>query len=121
MKDYMHFSAGELKCKCGKCDGGQMDDNFMSKIVQLRIIFNKPIHIDSGFRCRAHNKAEDGSKNSAHMRGRAVDIRITPENKSKLLELAIHLGFKRLGFGKTFLHLDDMKESEGYYQGWWTY
>jgi class I fructose-bisphosphate aldolase len=35
MKDYQYFKAIELICKCGKCDGGNMDDNFMSKIVEL--------------------------------------------------------------------------------------
>lgn len=122
MKDYQFFKASELICKCGKCSGGVMDDNFMTKIVQLRINFNQPIHINSAYRCSEHNNSVSTTgKEGAHTRGRAVDIRIDGSNKTKLLQLAVHLGFIRMGFGKTFLHLDDMKESEGFPQVWWTY
>lgn len=40
----------------------------------LRKRFGKPIHINSGFRCKALNAAVGGALRSYHMQGRAVDI-----------------------------------------------
>ena len=45
-------------------------------LEQVRMIFGKPIHINSGYRCPALNKAVGGVRNSAHLAGFAADIRI---------------------------------------------
>lgn len=42
---------------------------------QVRSILGKPIHIDSGYRCPALNKAVGGAKDSAHLDGYAVDFK----------------------------------------------
>lgn len=44
----------------------------------LREHFGQPIKINSGFRCRALNKAVGGADNSYHLQGRAVDIPMKP-------------------------------------------
>jgi uncharacterized protein YcbK (DUF882 family) len=121
MKDYTYFKANELVCKCGECDGGSMNDKFMQKIDQLRLNYGKPLTINSGFRCVEYNKKVSDSTKSAHSLGRAVDIHVDTSSKLRILELAVYLGFKRIGFGKSFMHLDDMTEDEGYVQTWWTY
>ena len=40
----------------------------------IRVHFNKPIYISSGYRCKALNTAIGGAKNSQHMKGEALDI-----------------------------------------------
>lgn len=45
----------------------------------LRVHFNCPITIDSGYRSLALNKAVGGVKNSQHMTGEAADIHL-PDN-----------------------------------------
>lgn len=40
----------------------------------LREIYGKPIHVNSGYRCPALNKAVGGASNSGHMYGVAADI-----------------------------------------------
>lgn len=45
-------------------------------LEQVRMIFDKPVHINSGYRCPALNKVVGGVKNSAHLTGFAADIRI---------------------------------------------
>lgn len=40
----------------------------------LREIIDIPIYINSGYRCKALNKAVGGSNNSQHMKGLAADI-----------------------------------------------
>ena len=44
----------------------------------LREHFGVPIKINSGFRCKALNKAVGGAPNSYHTKGRAVDIPMKP-------------------------------------------
>ena len=43
-------------------------------LERIRSVLGKPIHIDSGFRSAKLNAAVGGSKNSAHMDGRAADF-----------------------------------------------
>lgn len=40
----------------------------------LREWYGKPIYINSGYRCKALNKAVGGARNSQHTKGQAVDF-----------------------------------------------
>ncbi|MBQ3959334.1 MAG: peptidase M15 [Muribaculaceae bacterium] len=42
----------------------------------LREAWGGPIHVNSGYRCRALNKAVGGAAGSQHMRGEAADITV---------------------------------------------
>lgn len=42
----------------------------------LREAWGGPIHVNSGYRCRALNKAVGGAAGSQHMRGAAADITV---------------------------------------------
>lgn len=43
-------------------------------LERIRSVLGYPIHVNSGYRCAALNKAIGGSKNSQHMTGNAADI-----------------------------------------------
>ncbi len=43
-------------------------------LEQVRALLGAPLHIDSGYRCPALNKAVGGAWNSAHLRGCAADF-----------------------------------------------
>lgn len=45
-------------------------------LEQVRTLFGLPVHINSGYRCPALNKAVGGVRHSAHLAGLAADIRI---------------------------------------------
>lgn len=56
----------------------------------VRDAVHMPIIVTSGYRCQRLNSLVGGVKNSAHMEGRAADIRIkhlTPKTRLKLYEL----------------------------------
>ena len=59
------------------------------KVLQpSREMYGKPIHITSGYRSPAVNKAVGGAKKSQHMRGEAADITVfTKEENKKLFEI----------------------------------
>lgn len=70
-----HFKVREFACR----DGSQVvfvDDYLVSILDILRNQVGKPVHINSGYRTPARNKAVGGTKYSYHMRGMAADIRI---------------------------------------------
>ena len=59
------------------------------KVLQpLRELHGAPIHVSSGFRSYAVNRAVGGARNSQHMRGEAADITVhSKEGNKKLFEL----------------------------------
>ncbi len=70
-----HFRVKEFACK----DGTQVvfiDDYLVSILEILRNKVGKPVHINSGYRTPAHNKAVGCALYSYHTRGMAADIRI---------------------------------------------
>jgi len=69
------FKREEFACKCG-CGFDVVDEELLGVLEDLRLEFDKPVYINSGCRCAVHNKAEGGSKNSQHVFGKAVDIRV---------------------------------------------
>ena len=92
--------------------GINMDYNFMLKIMSLRCFVNRPFVINSGFRTKEHNQSliargYEASPDSAHLKGLAVDIKITDSSfLYGIIKYALFLKFKRIGIAKTFIHLD---------------
>lgn len=48
----------------------------LNVLEYIRIHYNKPVTVNSGFRCKKLNTATGGSKKSQHMTGQAADIEI---------------------------------------------
>lgn len=105
-----YFAHKELECKCG-CGKADIDDMFLERLDMLRYRYNRPIHLNSAFRCTAHNKSVGGVIDSPHTRGLAVDIKCNSQEKYWLLKHALEMGFRGIGIGKDFLHIDDKMES----------
>lgn len=104
----------EFKCKCGKCDGGVMDNAFVKQLEKARIIANTPFVITSGFRCLAHNKAVGGVATSTHLEGRAADIAFKDSKQAFLiLKALVEAGFTSIGYNskKRFIHVDNRPQT----------
>jgi len=88
-----------------------MDPGFVDKLVALREVFNRKMVVTSSFRTAAENVSAGGTRLSAHLEGRAVDIRIRGTDAYDLVRLAMHMGFTGIGIKQTghgrFIHLDD--------------
>lgn len=111
MKDYEFFKAKELACKCGKCDGGQMDKITMERLVALRRFLAFPFTITSGFRCIDYNRSVGGARQSAHTKGRAVDIAAQGQKAWLIVTECAKFGFTGIGVSQKetsrFIHIDD--------------
>ena len=58
--------------------------NLCLEVLQpLRDYVGAPVHINSGYRCKALNLAVGGVKNSQHSRGEAADIRIASPKQGR--------------------------------------
>ena len=96
--------------------GDRMDTSFMQRLTELRELINIPLNVTSSFRSPDHNIRAGGTVNSAHLLGRAVDIRIAGKEAYRLVSLAIQFGFTGIGvrqkgeFNKRIIHLDDCSD-----------
>jgi len=106
-----YFSENELRCKCG-CGEYYFNSGTLARLNQVRIEYNKPITISSGFRCNSYNIQIGATQ--THSSGQAVDISVNRKNAHKLLKLAFKHGFTGIGVkqhGKSrFIHLDDIAD-----------
>ena len=92
---------------CPHRDKLDIDFFLISSLTRLEHFIGKPLVFTSGLRCEECNKLVGGRPNSAHLRGFAVDcFSEDSERRYDILSNAMIIGFKRVGIGKNFLHLD---------------
>ena len=88
--------------------GVNMNMAFVRKLDLLRKACGFPLVILSGFRTATHNAEVGGVDGSAHELGHAVDIKAIEAGKRfRILQEAFKLGFRRVGQGSGFIHIDD--------------
>ena len=94
------------------CDGvicyDKMDVDLLRMLDQAREYANTPFKLTSTWRSvEKNNSLKNSSKNSSHLKGRAVDIACT-NSRSRALIIGglVEAGFTRIGIGNTFLHCD---------------
>lgn len=96
-------------CPC--CGNSIVDIVLLNNLDKLRELYGKPIYVNSGFRCKDHNFTVGGNPNSEHMDGKGADLRCESSmDRFKLIELALHVGFRRIGIGNTFVHVGSCKK-----------
>jgi len=104
-----YFKESEFNCNCGECNKGFNDINVRLKLnLELaRAASGVSYSLSSAMRCATHNKNERGKSDSSHLRGLAVDIKVSNSyNRFRILSGLIKAGFNRIGIAKTFIHAD---------------
>lgn len=112
MSEWKYFTHDELACRCG-CGQAAMNHEFMGKLVQLRETIGFPLPVTSGYRCPEHNLAVgDTGASGPHTTGCAVDIAVSRDRATRLVRLALGMGFLGIGLKQhgpescRFVHLD---------------
>ena len=85
-----------------------LSPDLLVRLDHLRGVINRPIYINSGYRCKEENQRVGGVPGSYHLLGMAVDIHVQDILLSDLLLYAQEVGFNGIGFyeNNNFLHLD---------------
>ena len=123
MKITPHFTLSELtRTHTGICNTPNKQQiaaliNLCKNVLQpLRELYGAPIHVNSGFRSYAVNKAVRGAKKSQHTLGQAADITVfSKEGNRKLFELIRdNLPFDQLIDERNFswIHVSYRSEKE---------
>jgi hypothetical protein len=107
LPDVKDFTPKEFDSPDVPGSGIRMRIGFLHMIQALRTACGFPLIIDSGVRTMAHNQAIGGEMFSAHITGEAADVRaISSRTRFIIISNALRLGFRRIGVGDTFIHLD---------------
>ena len=105
-----HFKSSEFACKCG-CGASKVDSELMAVLELLRVYYNAPVTVTSGYRCPDHNQTVGGAKASKHMEGIAADVKvkgITPDEVYHFLDSLFPESYG-LGLYKGWVHIDVRK------------
>lgn len=102
-----YFKRSEFACRCG-CGTSTVDAELLEVITDVREHFGKPVIINSGHRCAAHNAKVGGAKNSVHLTGKAADIRIKGVTPVAVYDYLINKYQDKYGMGLyvSFTHID---------------
>lgn len=117
---YPNFSRDEMKCRETGEEG--MTPYFMQRLQHLRWLYGKPMLVTSGFRSPSHSVEVVKASPGEHCTGRAVDIAVQGVDALRLIQLALNMGFTRIGVQQKgsgrFIHLGD---SPDFPSGIWSY
>lgn len=110
-----NFYLREFECKCGKCKNTILDNNLILSVQKIRDKFNKPVIINSAYRCAKHNKAVGGATLSKHLFGMAADIVVKGAAPQDVAAYAEAIGIKGIGLYPTFVHIDTRRAKSFWY------
>ena len=117
-----YFKDKELACRCGCSLMPPVESVY--KLYALRLLWGKPMIINSAIRCATHNNRVGGAAGSTHLPpadrnhvsrdwgGCAFDIRVSEADRRPMEALAVQCGFRGIGEGKTFIHIDDAQRPQ---------
>ncbi len=102
-----NFNRSEFACKCG-CGFDSIDPTLVNMLQDSRDATALTYVIASGCRCEKHNASKEvgGRPNSAHLRGRAADIKcVASQMRYKMVKDLIER-FNRIEIRDSWIHVD---------------
>ena len=113
-----HFTVAEMRCNCQTCRTSDAPFPVHWRLVELleyiRTEIARPLHVRSGYRCEAHNRAVGGVEDSFHLRGMAADVHAFGCDARHLADLARRGGAGGIGIYSGWIHADVGPE-----RTWW--
>jgi uncharacterized protein YcbK (DUF882 family) len=112
-----YFTLYEFECPC--CRRVMLSPDLLARLNHLRRVIDRPIYINSGYRCKEENQRVGGVSGSYHLLGMAADIHVKDFLLSDLLTIAQEIGFNGIGFYEksNFLHLDVRPGEKRFWKG----
>lgn len=109
-KYHPYFKASEFVCRETGKEG--IKPEFMDRLLALRLAWNKPMTINSGYRSPEHSREKKKARPGPHTTGLACDVAIAPgADVWDFVRLAMEHGFTGIGVSQKaglprFIHID---------------
>lgn len=100
-----HFRLVEFACRDGS-DEVLVHPALVLLLERLRRRFGQAVHVTSGYRTVAHNRAVGGARRSQHLLGMAADIVVRGLSPSQVARAAREAGAGGVGLYASFVHVD---------------
>jgi uncharacterized protein YcbK (DUF882 family) len=118
------FVSSDFDCPCDHCSTTWIDPRLPGRLDDMADFLNGKLTITSGYRCDYWQaKLKEQGKETAvgrstHQMGMAADVWCDGRPGEDLAAAAARAGFKAVGVGRTFVHVDlrDDKERRWGYQ-----
>lgn len=112
-----NFRANEFFTNAPGVESHNIDDRLIQAAQYIRSYYNVPVYISSSYRPSWYNASIGGVSNSQHIKGRAIDFRITDPSilADYSNDIAIHgplyqalasIGISGFGLYDSFAHID---------------
>lgn len=103
-----YFSEKEFKNCTPTCTMSDMDPDFLATLDNIREDAGIPLIINCAYRSVEWDKKKGRSGNSAHCKGKAVDIRCNSSATAyKIVVAALKNNIRRIGIGNGYVHIDN--------------
>jgi hypothetical protein len=102
-----NFKSTEFDCKGKHCCGiTKIDSDLVGFLQMIRANFGVAVVINSGYRCKEHNKAVGGASKSKHLEGMAADIKVKGIEPIEVAKYCESIGVKGIGLYEWGCHID---------------
>lgn len=104
--DTLHFRPNEFRCSC--CNVTKHNPHLIAILELVRSHFDKPVFINSSYRCLEHNDEVGGSPKSQHLKGTAADIQVSDVPAVYVYDFLNKVFPNSYGLGNyaSFTHID---------------
>lgn len=103
----------DFRCKCG-CGANEADAELLMRIGDAENIIGRALEITDGYRCPVGNRLAGGHRTTPHLDGHAAHIRAAQSHhRYAVLRAVIQAGFRRIGIGADFIHVDIRRTGRG--------
>ena len=106
------YTSSDFDCKCQDCKHTVVDSDLVDKLYVMSMDIGGKLTVTSGYRCPEYQKQlklrgyDTAAGVSQHQLGRAADIVKEPIPGYELEGFANRAGFKAIGIGRSFIHVD---------------
>lgn len=102
-----YFTEEEFNKARPSCSLRDMNEQFMARLDEARHLSGVPFIVNSAYRSKQYEIEKGRTGTSSHCLGLAIDLACSSNfNRLCIIEALLRVGFRRIGIGKTFIHVD---------------